>query len=83
VIKTLLDNVVKTSLKAGLCQSQLAGQQHRLQVARNDVNYYRDKLAEALDDYADADEAHRAAWLALINSGLSHRRVLYFARHIR
>lgn len=82
-MQRLMNELSRASIDAMLCKSALDGQLHRLNVAKNDVEYYRAESNKALERYCDSVEAVGAAWLALMNSGVSHRRVLQIARAMR
>lgn len=75
-MQVLINKIAQAGITVALCRSQLAGQMHRLRVARNDVEYYQRKSNEALENYGNATDALGNAWLALMNSGISHRRYL-------
>ncbi|WP_026601652.1 hypothetical protein [Methylomonas sp. 11b] len=82
-MQALINQLAQAGIKATFARSQFNGVMHRLKVAKNDVCYYQKQLDAALDDVANADEAYSDAWLSVINSGLSHRRVLQLARLAR
>lgn len=78
---TLISDCLFAQQWADEARKRFAERWQRLKVAEQDLAYYRDLLDSSLETLWQSQAQAGSLWLALINSGLSHGRVLAIIRH--
>lgn len=70
----------KFARTVGGVNENLAWHRNRVEQLQDDLAFFQDQRAAAEAKAAKCREAYGAAWLALINSGISHRTLMRVLR---
>lgn len=74
--------VAKFTRTVGGVNESLAWHRNRVEQLQDDLAFFVDQRAAAEAKAAKCREAYGAAWLALINSGISHRTLMRILRAV-